>query len=109
MKTQDYVNLIINFVNDKYGKVYVGKFKKFHVVNYCLDMSDEFVNQVKLNYIVDYTLKYLVDNNYLIKFKHCFMTIKLIDIPINLKFDNNDSKNIIKKKSKSISKLIKML
>ena len=99
MKTQDYVNLIINFVNDKYGKAYVGKFKKFHVVNYCLDMSDEFVNQVKLNYIVDYTLKYLVDNNYLIKFKHCFMPTRLINTSINLKFDNSNSKSIMKKKS----------
>lgn len=99
METQDYVNLIVNFVNDKYGKVYVCKFKKIHVVNYCLDISGDIVNLVKINYIVDCTLKYLVDNNYLIKFKHCFMPTRLINTSINLKFDNSNSKSIMKKKS----------
>lgn len=99
METRDCINYIIDFINSKYGMVYNSKYKKLHVYNYCLAMCDETIDDMKIKTIVDSTIDYLVEHDYIVRFKHAFMTRKVIDdsFNLNINFESNNSKSKLKK------------
>lgn len=103
METKDCVNLIIKFINDRYGKVYNSKYKKLHIYKY-LSMFDDTMDYVKIKTIVDTTIDYLVEKDYIVKFKHAFMTRKVIDdsFNLNINFESNNSKSKLKKVNKHL-------
>ena len=103
METKDCVNLIIKFINDRYGKVYISKYKKLHIYKY-LSMFDDTMDYVKIKTIVDTTIDYLVEKDYIVKFKHAFMTRKVIDdsFNLNINFESNNSKSKLKKVNKHL-------
>ena len=103
METKDCVNLIINFINERYGKVYNSKYKKLHIYEY-LSMFDDTMDCVKIKTIVDTTIDYLVEKDYIVKFKHAFMTRKVIEDSFNLdlNFESNDNKLKYKKVNKHL-------
>ena len=93
MGTHDCINFIINFINSKYGQLFNSKFKKIHVYNFCKLMCNNSIDDDNIKIIVDNTIDYLVENNYIIKFKQAYMTRKIIDNSVNLSIDFLSSDN----------------
>lgn len=106
METRDCINLIIDFINSRYGKVYNSKYKKLHVYNYCLSLCNDSLDDKKIKMIVDSTFDYLEDHDYIVRFKHAFMTRKIIDDSFNLdiNFESSNCKSKIKKINKHLLK-----
>ena len=81
MDNEKYVRMVLEFINNKYGEFYSNRFKEFHVLNYCINMSDIDSHDIyKISHIVSDTLRLLLDNGYLVKFKHSYMTVKRINM-----------------------------
>lgn len=90
MDNEEYIKIIIDFINDKYNKLYNNRFKKIHVYNYCVVNSNYNVNNEELYNTINFILNFLTDNGYLMKYKHIYMTIKRVDLDIII---NNKCKN----------------
>ena len=94
VNNEKYVRCIVDFVNQKYGKMYTGIFKQFHVYNYCLDnIDDENIDEDRIKNIINITLNILIEKGYVVKFKHTYMTKK----PIGNYKENNSFKQKEKK------------
>ena len=95
MNTNEYVSLIIDFINSKYYGLYTSKFKASHIYNYCL-LFDDNVDIDKINFIIDYTINMLLENDYLVKFKSSYMVKHYINIE-SLSCFNNSKVNVRRK------------
>lgn len=90
MNSEEYIRIIVNFVNDRYDKLYNNRFKKIHIYNYCVVNNNYNVDNEVLYNTINFVLNFLIDDGYLMRFKHTYMTLKKVDLDI---IESNECKN----------------
>lgn len=101
---RDFVDMIIEFVNQRGKELYTNRYKAIHLYNYCIEKSSVMKDsdEVVIKNIVDITLQYLVEVGIIVKFKNHYMTAKQINIQdiVIGNYGDNDKIDMSEKSSK---------